>query len=336
MPTTPHSPAALRAVCERMIAALRAGAVPAVSPDELPCFTAEALAGDPNVRPAMLAGVLAALGPDDVPTLVRALMAIDRNERAWLGFKIVTDPAKATDSEDTDVVAFRGKGQGSADARSGLFVVVNPTLGRDAEIVFSRRYSQRDWLQIVDCTRGPHMHDEQYAGVYWKSAALFRQERVFLLGASPVAAQVARVAGMVDFLTVAVDDDPAYLNPERFPASERVLVPGWDRLPDLGIGPDDHVCVLTRGHMHDPEALVYAVRSGAGYVGMMGAAEKNARVFELAEQHVPRAQLEATHTPIGLRFGARTPVELAMSVVAELIQVRDHRRKARAQAAAQA
>jgi xanthine dehydrogenase accessory factor len=90
--------------------------------------------------------------------------------------------------------------------------------------------------------------------------------------------------------------------------------------------------------MHDPQALVHGVRSGAGYVGMMGCAEKNARVFELAQQaNVDRAALEATHTPIGLKFGAKTPefgaktpAELAMSITAELIQVRHERRKAAA------
>jgi xanthine dehydrogenase accessory factor len=66
---------------------------------------------------------------------------------------------------------------------------------------------------------------------------------------------------------------------------------------------------------------------------MMGSAEKNRRVFELAEKaHVDRAALEATHTPIGLKFGAKSPTELAMSVVAELIQVRHGRRKAEAAA----
>jgi len=79
-----------------------------------------------------------------------------------------------------------------------------------------------------------------------------------------------------------VDYDPAYLYAERFPLSTRVLIESFDAIPDLGITPDDYVCVLTRGHMFDPQALIYGIRSGAGYVGMMGT-QKNARVFELAE-----------------------------------------------------
>ena len=320
----------LRPVCARIVAALAAGRTPEVSPEEVPCFTPGALAGDPSVRPESLAAVLAALGPADIPVLERAVAAIDRDERAWLGFKIVTDPAAALDSEDTDVVALRGKGMGSADAQHGVFVVVNPTGAReDTEIHFARPASRRDRFQMADITRGPQMHDEQYAGVAWKSVPLFGRARVFLMGAGTVAAEVERVANMVDFETIAVDHDPAYLNPERFPLSTRVLIESFDAIPDLGVTKDDYVCVLTRGHMFDPQALVYGVRSGACYVGMMGAKEKNARVFDLAEQAgVDRATLEATHTPIGIRFGAKSPVELAMSVVAELIQVRYERRKA--------
>ena len=325
------STAGLRAVCERIAGALRAGKTPVVAPEEIPCFTPAALHGDPNVSPDSLRQVLEALTDADVTTLDRAIAAIDANERAWLGFKIVTDPAAALDSEDTDVVALRGKGMGSADARPGIFLVVNPTLGRDAEVVFSRPPSKRDWFQMLDVTRGPSMHDEQYAGVAWKAVPLFHRERVFLLGAGTVSAEVERVANMVEFETLVVDHDPAYLNHERFPLSTRVLIDGFDAIPDLGITPEDYVCVLTRGHMYDPQALVYAIRSGAQYVGMMGAAEKNERVFELAQrEHIDRATLEATHTPIGLRFGAKTPTELAMAVVAELIQVRHERRKAAA------
>ena len=325
------STAGLRAVCERIAVALRSGRTPVVAPEEVPCFEPAALRGDPNVSPDSLKQVLAALTEADAPTLERAIAAIDGNERAWLGFKIVSDPAAALDSEDTDVVALRGKGMGSADARPGIFLVVNPTLGRDAEVVFSRPTSKRDWFQMLDVTRGPTMHDEQYAGVAWKSVPLFHRERVFLLGAGTVAAEVERVASMVDFETIVVDHDPAYLNQERFPRSNRILIDTFESIPDLGITPEDYVCVLTRGHMYDPEALVYGIRSGAGYVGMMGCAEKNERVFELAQrEHIDRATLEATHTPIGLRFGAKTPTELAMAVVAELIQVRHDRRKAAA------
>ncbi|BDG10757.1 XdhC family protein [Anaeromyxobacter paludicola] len=321
----------LEAVLQRMVVALREGRAPTVAPEEIPCFAPAALADDPVITPESLGTVLVSLGREDVPTLERALAAMKADERAWLGFKLVTDPAAALDSEDTDVVGVRGKGMGSADARPGVFLVLNPTGQReDAELVFSRPPSSRDRFQMFDVTRGPQVHDQQYAGVAWRSVPLFRRSRVFILGAGTVSVELERLAHGVDFETIVVDQDRAYLTPERFPLSHRVLIESFDAIPHLGVTADDYVCVLTRGHMHDPQALLYGVRSGAHYVGMMGCAEKNERVFQLAQASgVERAALEATHTPIGLKFGAKTPAELAMSITAELIQVRHARRKAR-------
>jgi xanthine dehydrogenase accessory factor len=81
--------------------------------------------------------------------------------------------------------------------------------------------------------------------------------------------------------------------------------------------------------MYDPEALIHGIEAGAYYVGMLGCLEKNERVFAMAEEKgISRELLEATHTPIGLKFGAKTPAELALCIVAELVKVRYDLRKA--------
>jgi xanthine dehydrogenase accessory factor len=303
--------------------ALAEGRRPEVTAEELPCFTAQALEGNPAVSPSDLGRVLDSLGPADLPTFAAALEALDAGEVAWLGFKLVTDPVLALNSADTEVVGITGEGEGSADAQCGVFVV-----GADGRIVFSRPYSKRDGFQMLDATSGPRMHNEQYAGVAWLSLPLERTGTVYVLGAGEVAHFIERMAQDCDFETVVIDYDAAYLNAERLPHSRRVLIGSFADIPDLGITEEDYVLVLTRGHMYDPEALVYGIRTGAHYVGMMGCAQKNERVFALAEaQGISREELDATHTPIGLRFGAKTPAELALCIVAELVQVRYENRR---------
>jgi len=325
-----HPTADLRAACARILAALRAGEPPL--PEAFPCFAASALRGDPWVKPEACGAVLASLTQTDMPIFERAIEAIDSGERAWLGFKIVTDPAAALDSEDTEVAGRRGKGKGSADGRHGVFLVIDAPGGRDsARLIFGRPYSERDRFQMLDSSRGPQMHSQQYAGVAWKSVSLLKRSRVFILGAETVSAEVERIANLAEFDTLVVDFDRAFLSAERFPFSNRILIDNFDTIPNLGISPDDFVCILTRGHMHDPQALVHALKAGAAYVGMMGSPAKNERVFDLAERAgIERAKLLAIHTPIGLKFGARTPVELAIAIVAELIQVRRDRHQASA------
>ena len=127
------------------------------------------------------------------------------------------------------------------------------------------------------------MHNEQFDGLTWVSVPLFDQVRVVLLGASDAAAEVAALADHVGFHVVAVDYDPAYLNEERFSDAERVMLHGGDfhELANLTASPEDYVCVLTRGHMFDPESCVWALENNVAYVGMMGCAGKNSTVHDL-------------------------------------------------------
>jgi xanthine dehydrogenase accessory factor len=304
--------------------ALAEGRRPEVTAEELPCFTAKALEGNPGVSPDDLDRVLDTLGPEDLPTFEAALEKLDAGAVAWLGFKIVTDPALALDSEDTEVVGMVGSGEGSADARCGVFLATE-----DKEIAFSRPYSKRDSFQMLDITRGPHMHNEQYAGVAWLSLPLVGNGVVYVFGAGEIAHFIEGMARDCDFETVVIDDDASYLNEERLPLSRRVLIESFTDIPDLGITPMDYVLVLTRGHMYDPEVLAYGLSTGAQYVGMMGCLEKNERVFSFAEARgISRERLGTVYAPIGLKFGAKTPAELALCIVAELVKVRYERRKA--------
>ena len=85
--------------------------------------------------------------------------------------------------------------------------------------------------------------------------------------------------------------------------------------------------MLTRGHMFDPEGCVWATKHAVHYVGMMGCAGKNDRVRELVlASGATEEDWERVKRPIGLKFGAKTPAELAIAIVAELVDVRYRQR----------
>lgn len=301
----------------RIIADLNAGRPPQFPLDDFPCFSAEATEGNPHITPASASAIAQSLTAADIPVFERALLAIDAAEQAWIGFKIVFDATEATRNEDNTVTHEYGA-QGSADGQSGVFFC-----NEAREIVFSRTPSPRDVFQMKDVTRGPSMHTEQFPGLTWCSVALFAPVRVWLIGASDVAAEVATLAGHVGFSVTVVDDDATYLNADRFPHTRRLLLESFDDLADLSAAPNDYVCVLTRGHMHDPEGCLWAQRANVHYIGMMGCAGKNSRVADLCHQAgMTEAQWERIKRPIGLKFGAKTPAELAIAIVAELVDVR--------------
>ena len=308
---------------ENIAAELRAGRAVELSVEDFPCFSAQALAGNAHISPDDLGKLAAALTAADAPVFERAARAMDEGDLAWLGFKIVWDAAAAQANTDNEVTKKYGD-VGSADGQGAVFFC------NDAkEIVSARTPSPRDVFQMKDVTRGPSMHNEQFEGLTWLSVPLFDQVRVWLLGASDAAAEVSALAAHVGFAVTAVDYDPAYLSPERFPDATRVLLEGgnFDGLASLTPAPGDYVCVLTRGHMFDPDSCVWAVRHGVHYVGMMGCKGKNSTVHDLViARGATEEQWERIKRPIGLKFGAKTPAELAIAIVAELVDVRYRQR----------
>ena len=152
------------------------------------------------------------------------------------------------------------------------------------------------------------------------------RERLILLGGGHVALALAKMAAMLDFAVTVVDDRPAFANRERFPAAEQVVCDAFEpAIASLQIRASDYVCVLTRGHRWDGECL-RALLAGAepSYLGMIGSKRRvKGLLGALAEQGFDAERLARIHAPIGLMIGAVTPEEIAVSIVAQLIE---HRR----------
>ena len=307
----------------RVIEDLKGGRAVSLTPDDVPAFSDAATAGNEHLSAAVLEQVCAGLGAADVPTFERALAAVDAGELAWLGFKVVYDADAAVANVDNEVTKKYGD-VGSADGENLVFFCSD-----SKEIVSSREPSPRDMFQMKDVTRGPSMHNEQFDGLTWASVALFEPVRVWLLGASDVACELAKLARHVGFAVTVVDYDESYINEERFPDVERIVLPGgnFDGLFGHAASEGDYVCVLTRGHMFDPQGCLWAARNGAHYTGMMGCAGKNDTVRGIClVRGMTEEQWDAVKRPIGLKFGAKTPAELAIAIVAELIDVRYRQR----------
>lgn len=146
---------------------------------------------------------------------------------------------------------------------------------------------------------------------------------VHLVGAGHVALATAHIAGFAGFEVVVMDDRAEFANAERYPRAREVRVlAGFDSCFSE-LGPDDYVVIVTRGHMHDREVLAQALRTGAGYIGMIGSKRKRQAVYAwLRGEGFTETDLERVHNPIGLPIGADTPEEIGVSIVAEMIQVR--------------
>ncbi|MDD2467805.1 MAG: XdhC family protein [Desulfobulbus sp.] len=154
---------------------------------------------------------------------------------------------------------------------------------------------------------------------------------VYLLGAGHVSACTAEAATRVGFRVVVLDDRSEFANTERFPLAEEVKVlSDFDNcFEDFEIDHDAYLVIVTRGHMHDMDVLEQALRTEAGYIGMIGSRKKRNAIYKkLMDKGFKEELLESVHCPIGLGIEADTPEEIAISIVGELIYQRATGRKA--------
>jgi xanthine dehydrogenase accessory factor len=159
---------------------------------------------------------------------------------------------------------------------------------------------------------------------------LRKEETVYLFGAGHVAQPTARLAAFVGFRVRVVDDRAEFANAERFPEAEEVRVAtDFDSaLKGFTIDRSAFIVIVTRGHLHDKTVLMQTLRTEAAYIGMIGSRRKRDHILNaLLKQGFTEADLKRVHSPIGLDIGAETPEEIALSIVAELVQARAQKRR---------
>lgn len=147
----------------------------------------------------------------------------------------------------------------------------------------------------------------------------------YIFGGGHVAYALEPILRHVDFRTVVIDDREEYANPERYPHADRTIVVDSfdDAFADIETDEDSYIIIVTRGHRGDLQVLRESLKQEYAYLGMIGSKRKNALLYEtLMKEGVSEEKLAEVHAPIGLKIGSETPEEIAISIVAEIIQVR--------------
>jgi xanthine dehydrogenase accessory factor len=149
--------------------------------------------------------------------------------------------------------------------------------------------------------------------------------RLLILGAVDYAAALCRLARAAGWRPYVCDPRAAFATSERFPEAEEVVA-AWpdEAFARLGIDRATYIAVLTHDPKLDDAALSIALRSDAAYVGAMGSRRAQARRRErLLEAGMSDEELDRLAAPIGLDLGATSPEETALSILAEVVAVRN-------------
>ncbi len=145
--------------------------------------------------------------------------------------------------------------------------------------------------------------------------------RMVIIGAVHISQELVPMARAVGYDPVIVDPRTAFASPERFPGVTLHAVWPQDVLPSLGVDRYTAFLALTHDPKIDDPALVHALTAGCFYVGALGSRKTHAkRVERLGAAGLSEQQIARIHAPIGLNLGAISPAEIAVSILAEIIQ----------------
>jgi len=155
------------------------------------------------------------------------------------------------------------------------------------------------------------------------------QPRLIIAGGGHVGRALAHIGKLLEFEISIIDDRPEFASKENIPDADHLIVQDIGMaLQELEAGPDTYIVIVTRGHSHDGEALRACIGSKAAFIGMIGSTHKVGIMKKqfLDEGWATPEQWSAVYTPIGLHIGSKTVQEIAISIAAQLVEVRNRKK----------
>ncbi len=161
-------------------------------------------------------------------------------------------------------------------------------------------------------------------GVEYYIEAYTTPPTLVIAGGGHVSKALVPVAKSVGFRLFIIDDREEFANEERFPEADIVQVGDYESaLQELPINANSFIVIATRGHRYDDVALSSALKTPASYVGLLGSKRKTILIYEsLLRKGFSLDDIRRTRSPIGIDVGARTPEEIAVSIMAEILMFR--------------
>lgn len=151
------------------------------------------------------------------------------------------------------------------------------------------------------------------------------KERLIILGNIPVSPILGKMASMTNFETILVESNKKYVLEEEAKVFNDIkFIDGFkDSMKELSIDENSYIVIMTREHEYDEAVLEQALRTNAKYIGLMGSKSRKPEIFKwLEEIGFNEQDIEKVHLPIGIKIKGKMPSEIAVSILAELIQVR--------------
>lgn len=197
---------------------------------------------------------------------------------------------------------------GDCPGRSGLY-------GEEGNLLAGEDIGQREKDGLI--TAGATTLFQQW---------LWPRPGLVIFGGGHVAVPVAQIGTLLGFEVTVCDDRKEFANSLRFPQAQILAMDYEEAFDHLSLNSRHYIVIVTRGHIHDRACLVRALGTDAAYIGVIGSPKKARETTAwLREQSFPLSQVQRVFSPIGLDINARTPAEIAVSILGEIIREKSSR-----------
>lgn len=177
--------------------------------------------------------------------------------------------------------------------------------------------------QLIASRQGERSSDDEREWLFLEP--VFPLPQLVIAGAGHIGQALAHLGFRLDFEVTVIDDRPDFANRESLPDAKNIVVKDiGEAIREFPLSPDTYVVIVTRGHRQDGNALRSCIKSDAAYIGMIGSRTKIALMREqfLKNEWATLEEWNRVHTPIGIDINSKTVEEIAVSIAAQLVQVR--------------
>lgn len=162
---------------------------------------------------------------------------------------------------------------------------------------------------------------QQSGAARWVVEEFRPENRLIVFGGGTIAEQLVHLGTQSGFAVTICDDRIGFANRKRFPDADRVICAPFDAIVrDIDLRPSDYVVIVTRGHQYDTACLRRVLPVQPAYFGMIGSRHRVGATRKLLlSEGFTEDQLKRLCSPIGFNIGAITPIEIAISIIAQVI-----------------
>ena len=195
----------------------------------------------------------------------------------------------------------------------------------DGTLIFETKKGSFDVQRIegISQSEKPGIQKTKFGNVFFEKHGTLH--KMIICGGGHVGVAMVSIAKMLNFEITVIEDRPAFADNARRAGADNVICENFaNACKMLNTDLDTYILILTRGHRHDADCLRGFLGKPYGYLGMIGSRARVKKMKEdLTEEGFNRAELEQMYSPIGLSIGAGTPQEIAISIAAQIIEIKN-------------